>query len=66
MLLSAISRGFVMDEMLGISCGHAETKAYIERLLGQLERRRKSGTRQRHALSATKRVGSNRAARLTA
>jgi AcrR family transcriptional regulator len=57
MLLSVISRGFVMDEMLGISCAHTETRAFIERLLGRLERTRKSGTRQRRTFRPIKLAG---------
>jgi AcrR family transcriptional regulator len=57
MLLSVVSRGFVMDEMLGISCAHAETKTFIERLLGRLEGTRRSGTRQRRTFRPTRIVG---------
>ena len=37
MLLSGVSRGLVMDEVLGVSYAHAETRLYVERLLGRLE-----------------------------
>ena len=54
MLLSVISRGFVMDKMLGISCAHTETKAFIERMLSRLERTRKSGARRHRRLSSAR------------
>jgi TetR/AcrR family transcriptional regulator of autoinduction and epiphytic fitness len=54
MLLSGISRSLVMDEMLGISCAHTETRAFIERLLGQLERTRKARNRPRHTLPSSR------------
>jgi AcrR family transcriptional regulator len=38
MLLSGITRGLVMDEVLGVSCAHADTRAFIERMLARLER----------------------------
>lgn len=46
-LLSGISRALIMDQMLGISCGLPETRDYVERLLGQLEKARKSQGRRR-------------------
>ena len=56
MLLNGISRSLVMDQMLGISCAHADTRAFVERLLGQLEgtpryrlRRTNNGPRKRHS-----------------
>ena len=63
-LLSGISRALVMDEMLGISCAHPETRAYIERLLGQLEKARKSQSRlQRAAADRIRPSGGKRATR---
>ena len=47
MLLNGISRSLVMDEMLGIACAHADTRAFVERLLGQLEGTRRSRNRRR-------------------
>jgi AcrR family transcriptional regulator len=49
MLLSGISRGLVMDEILGISCAHAATRSYVKRLLGRLEQSRKLRRRTRSA-----------------
>jgi len=53
MLMEGLSRAFVMEEVLGLSFAHAETKAFVKRLLGQLEkphsaiRRRPSPTPRR-------------------
>jgi AcrR family transcriptional regulator len=54
MLMEGMSRAFVMEEVLGISFAHAETRAFMERLLGQVETTRKHA-RQR-ASSAPRRV----------
>jgi AcrR family transcriptional regulator len=63
MLLSAISRGLVMDEILGISCAHRETRAFIERLLGQIERTRKSHSGLQRPPRRTKSAGVKRRSR---
>ena len=34
MLIEGMSRAFVMEEVLGISFAHSETRAFVERLLG--------------------------------
>ncbi len=47
MILSGVTRGLVMDEILGVSYGHAETRALVERLLSQLERARRRTRRTR-------------------
>jgi hypothetical protein len=44
----------IMDQMLGISCGVPETRDYVERLLGQLEKARKSQNRQRATANRNK------------
>ena len=60
MLLGGMSRALVMEEVLGISCAHAQTRAFVERLLGELEKTRKSGTRLRHAKKAAARPNPRR------
>ncbi|HTV95195.1 MAG TPA: TetR/AcrR family transcriptional regulator [Steroidobacteraceae bacterium] len=42
MLMEGMSRAFVMEQVLGISFAHSETRAFVERLLGRVE-----GTRNR-------------------
>lgn len=59
MLLSAISRGLVMDEILGISCAHRETRAFVERLLGEIETR-KSPIGSQRVPRRTKTTGTQR------
>lgn len=49
MLLGGMSRALVMEEVLGISCAHAQTRAFVERLLAELEKTRKSRARLGHA-----------------
>jgi AcrR family transcriptional regulator len=41
MLVNAVSRSIVQEEILGISCAHVETKALVERMLGQVEKARR-------------------------
>lgn len=41
MMMEGMSRAFVMEEVLGISLAHSETRAFVERLLGRVERPRK-------------------------
>jgi hypothetical protein len=47
-LMEGISRAFVMQDVLGLSFGHSETRAFIERLIGQIERPRKTRKRLRN------------------
>jgi AcrR family transcriptional regulator len=56
MLIGALGRAFVMDGVLGVTCAHAETRAFIERLIGLLESPPSSRARQRRtrAVSRTK------------
>ncbi len=52
MLLTVVARGLVMDDVLGISLAHAETRLKVERFLGQLEQSRKTGVRGAKRVSA--------------
>ena len=45
MLMEGMSRAFVMEEILGLSFAHAETRALVERLLGQVEKIRERSRR---------------------
>ena len=49
MLIEGMSRAFVMEEVLGISFAHSETRAFVERLLGQGEKTRKPRKETRQA-----------------
>jgi AcrR family transcriptional regulator len=60
MLLNGISRSLVMDAMLGISCAHADTRAFVERLLSQVERTRNSPSRLRRTGRYPKSVDAHR------
>lgn len=63
MLLEGISRSFVMEQVLGITFAHAETKAFVERLLGELENsRRRARGRGASAPRQAGRRGQKRAA----
>jgi AcrR family transcriptional regulator len=37
MLIEGISRAFVMEDVLGLSFAHSQTRAFVERLLNQVE-----------------------------
>jgi hypothetical protein len=58
MLIDGLARSIVMEDTLGISCGHADTKAFIERMLNQIEKDRKSNRTRRQAQTGPTRLRS--------
>lgn len=46
MMMEGLSRAFVMEEVLGISLAHSETRAFVERLLGRVEKRKQPRARK--------------------
>jgi AcrR family transcriptional regulator len=64
MVMEGMSRAFVMEEVLGISFAHSETRAFVERLLRRAESTRKPRKQIRERASSTpvRRRGSKREA----
>lgn len=66
MMMEGLSRAFVMEQVLGISFAHKETRAFVERLLGRVEKTRKPRKQIPQRASATphrvRRRGSHREA----
>ena len=53
MVMEGMSRAFVMEEVLGISFAHSETRAFAERLLGKVEKLHKPRKQIRQGASST-------------
>jgi AcrR family transcriptional regulator len=66
MLMEGMSRAFIMEEMLGISCAHPETRAFIKKLLDDIERPIKARNRPERTLRKTKTMDAERLARPSA
>jgi AcrR family transcriptional regulator len=59
-LIEGMGRSLVVENVMGIGCGHSETKIFIERILNQIEKARKSNRTRGQAQSSRARMTASR------